>query len=167
MTDTEPVAAYPFKTDDATVTPWTEARARLEAADTYWLATVRPDGRPHLMPVLAVWMDGALYFCAGEASRKAKNLARTSHCVVATGTHDSDLVVEGNAAKVRDDATLRRVADRYASKYRWYVTVSDGAFYADGAPTAGPPPYELYMVTPTTAFAFGKDESFRPTRWRF
>ena len=47
------------------------------------------------------------------------------------------------------------------------MTVRDGAFYADGAPTAGPPPYEVYEVTPATAFGFPTDETFTATRWRF
>jgi nitroimidazol reductase NimA-like FMN-containing flavoprotein (pyridoxamine 5'-phosphate oxidase superfamily) len=132
------------------------------------LATVHPDGRPHVMPVLTVWLDGALYFVAGEASRKARNLARDPHCVITIATEDAHLVVEGEAAKVRDEAKLNAVAAVYASKYDWHVTVRDGAFHdTEGAPTAGPPPYEVYEVIPKTAFGFGTDESFSPTRWDF
>jgi nitroimidazol reductase NimA-like FMN-containing flavoprotein (pyridoxamine 5'-phosphate oxidase superfamily) len=136
-------------------------------AGTYWLATVRPDGRPHLVPVLAIWVDGALHFVASPTSRKAKNLASNAHCVIATGSDGLDLVVEGEAAKVTDEAMLHRVADVYMSKHEWPVTVRDGAFYGEGAPTAGPPPYEVYEVAPTTAFGLATDESFSPTRWRF
>jgi hypothetical protein len=97
------------------------------------------------MPVLGVWVDGALCFSAGEASRKGKNLARDPRCVVTAGSRRAlDLVVEGEAAKVSDMVTLHRVAEAYASKYGWRVTVRDGAFYADGAPNAGPPPYAVY-----------------------
>jgi nitroimidazol reductase NimA-like FMN-containing flavoprotein (pyridoxamine 5'-phosphate oxidase superfamily) len=160
------VAAQPL-IDDAAITPWAETRERPAKADSYWLATGRPDGRPHLVPVLALWQDGALSFCASPASRKGRNLASNSHCVIATNGHDSDLVVEGDAAKVSDEAKLIRVSDLYASKYDWHVAVRDGALYGAGAPTAGPPPYQVYEVTPTLVFAFGKDESFSPTRWRF
>ena len=77
-------------------------------------------------------------------------------------------MVEGEAAKARDDTMLQRVAAVYASKYQWHVTVHDGACDAEyGAPTAGPPPYEVYEVTPTQVFGFGTDETFSPTRWRF
>jgi hypothetical protein len=76
-------------------------------------------------------------------------------------------VVEGEAAKVSDGGRLERVADVYASKYGWQVAVRDGAFYADGAPTAGPPPYELYEAAPTRIFGFGTDESFGAARWDF
>lgn len=167
MADREPVAEQPYGADGGAVTPWAEARWRLEEAGFYWLATVRPDGRPHVVPVLALWLDGALYFSAGPTTHKATNLARKPHCVVTTDSHDLHLVVEGKAVKVGDEAKLRRVADAYASKYDWHVAVRDGTFYADGAPTAGPPPYEVYEVTPTRAFGFGADESLSPTRYRF
>jgi hypothetical protein len=61
----------------------------------------------------------------------------------------------------------RRLAGVYASKYQWQVTVRDGALWGEGAPTAGPPPYHVYVITPTAAFGFGTDETFGATRWRF
>jgi hypothetical protein len=46
--------------------------------------------------------------------------------------------------------------------------VRDGAFHdTEVAPTADPPPYDVYEVIPKTAFGFGTDESFSPTRWDF
>jgi nitroimidazol reductase NimA-like FMN-containing flavoprotein (pyridoxamine 5'-phosphate oxidase superfamily) len=131
MADRELVAERPFSADDTVPTPWAEARGRLEEAGTHWLATARPDGRPHVMPVLGVWVDGALSFSAGEASRKGKNLARDPRCVATVGSAALDLVVEGEAAKVSDSARIHLVADAVASKYGWRETVRDGAFYAD------------------------------------
>ena len=167
MTEKEPAAEQPYLAEDATPTPWAEARRRLADAESYWLATVRPGGLPHLVPVLAVWVDGALHFVVSPTSRKAKNLARDAHCVIATRREALDLVVEGTVAKVSQEARLHRVAEVYMTKYGWPVTVRDGAFYADGAPSAGPPPYEVYEVAPTMAFGFPTDETFSPTRWRF
>lgn len=169
MPDRDPVPADPMTAGATPPTPWARARGLLEAAPaTYWLTTVRPNGTPHVRPVLAVWVDGGLFFCAGANTRKARNLARNSRCVVTVEEEPLDLVVEGNAAKLRDAAMLRRVAAAYASIYDWHVTVRDGAFHdAEGAPTAGPPPYDVYEVTPTVAFGFGTDETLVPTRWRF
>jgi Pyridoxamine 5'-phosphate oxidase len=167
VADMTPVAAEPLLADGATPTSWAQACRHLERGDTYWLGTVRPDGRPQVRPVLAVWLDGALHFCTSTTTRKGRNLAHDPHCVLAVGNDAADLVVEGEAVRVGDEARLRRVAEVFATKYDWHVAVRDGAFYADGAPTAGPPPYHVHEVTPTTAFAFGKDESFSPTRWRF
>jgi nitroimidazol reductase NimA-like FMN-containing flavoprotein (pyridoxamine 5'-phosphate oxidase superfamily) len=166
----QPVAVQSMIADDATPVPWAEACECLEKGSTYWLATVRPDGRPHAVPVLAVWVDGTLHFAASGTSRKAKNLARNSHCVITTSSDGLDLVIEGEAIKVHDRARLQCVADVYESKYDWHVTVRDGAFHdAEGAPTAGPPPFDVYEVVPTTAFAFGTDDETinAATRWHF
>lgn len=168
MVEKEPTAErLPATPEHPSPTPWAIARQRLAEGQWFWLATVRPDGRPHVVPLLAVWLDDTLYFAAGPATRKAKNLTQNPHCVITFGADDSHWVVEGKATKVGDDAKLHEVAAVYAAKYGWPVTIRDSAFYADyGAPTAGPPPYELYEVTPTVVFAFGTDESFSPTRWR-
>jgi hypothetical protein len=167
MSVKEPVAELQpqFSSRGATPTAWAEASDYLEKAEVYWLSTVRPDGRPHVTPVLSIWLDGALYFCTGPSERKAKNLVRNSHCVITTGCNalgeGLDLVVEGDAAKVSEEAKLQRVAQRYASKYDWHYTVRDGAFYGDGGEAW------VYEVTPSTAFGFGKGSSFSQTRWRF
>jgi hypothetical protein len=103
-----------------------------------------------------------------SALAKPRTSRSKSHCAVTVEREPLDLVVEGMAAKVRDAERLQRVADAYASDYDWRVTVRDGAFHdTEGAPTAGPPLYDVYEVIPTTAFGFGTDESFSPTRWRF
>jgi nitroimidazol reductase NimA-like FMN-containing flavoprotein (pyridoxamine 5'-phosphate oxidase superfamily) len=148
--------------------PWAEVREHLASGQWYWLATVRPDGRPHVVPLLAVALDDILYFVAGAHSRKARNLARSSAAVLTVATDLAHLVVEGDARNVRDEETLRRVADAYASKYGWQVTVWNGALNAEyGAPTAGPPPYDVYQLAPRKVLGFGVNESFSPTRWRF
>jgi hypothetical protein len=154
------------------VIPWEEARDLLAASGTYWFATSRPDGRPHVRPVLGVWVDGAWYTTSNPGARKARNLTGNPGCTVTASTGAIDLVVEGTGARVEDETTLRRVFDAYRAKYAfWQITIrDDGAFEApDGAPTAGPPPYQPYAVTPTAVYGFGTDERFAPlsTRWTF
>ena len=165
----QPVAEkLPANIEHAAPTGWAVASRSLSEGQWFWLATVRPDGQPHVRPILAVLVDDKLHFVSSKSTRKGKNLASSSHCAITVATDEMHLVVEGEAAKVQDEARLRRVADVYASKYDWPVTVRDGAFYADyGAPTAGPPPYEVYELTPRMAYGFGTEESFSPTRWRF
>ncbi len=154
--------------DEAGTTPWDDALRRLAEGGTYWLATVRADGRPHVMPVLAVVVEGALHFSTGAGTRKGKNLAESPHCAVALSAPGLDLVVEGTAPRVTDERRLARVAEAYDAKYGWRVTVRDGAFHdAEGAPTAGPPPYDVYEVAARTAYGFGTDGMFASTRWRF
>lgn len=158
-----------FSSEKVTPTSWAEGRERLEKAEVYWLATVRPDGRPHVTPLIAVWLEGALYFCTGEDERKAKNLADNGHCSLTTGCNTLneeglDLVVEGEAVRVSDEVKLQRVAEVYEAKYGsdWRFSVHDGAFKGMEGNVA-----LVYEVAPTTAFGFGKGKSFSQTRWRF
>jgi hypothetical protein len=153
----------------ADVIPWDNAQEQLANADGYWLATVSEDGRPHVMRILAVWASDALHFCTSPASRKGRNLGSGAPCVISTETDRYDLVLEGDAVRVTDEAELLVVADAYDAKYGWRVTVRGGAFQdAEGAPTAGPPPYYVYRLESRVAFGFGTGEDgFNPTRWSF
>jgi uncharacterized pyridoxamine 5'-phosphate oxidase family protein len=153
-----------FSSEGATPTPWSEGREELEKAEIYWLTTVRHDGRPHVTPLLAAWMEDAMYFCTGADERKARNLAQNPNCVITTGCNvlqGLDVIVEGEAVLVSDEGTLQRLADLYAFKYGWHYTVRDGAFYGDGGRA------DVYKVAPTTVFGFGKGETSSQTRWRF
>ena len=149
---------------------WEETQERLAAAHSYWFATVRPDGRPHLRPVLGVWVDGALHTTSSPDARKARNLAANDRCTLTVTTDGLDLVYEGIARPVADHAHLERIREAYADKYGWPVTIVGTRFDAPyGAPTAGPPPYQPFEIVPTAVFGFGTDEDHAPrtTRWRF
>jgi hypothetical protein len=152
--------------------PWSRAEKQLEAAvggmdAHFFLATVRPDGRPHVAGVGALWVDGKFYIVSGPGTRKSRNLAERADCVISANLPDLDLVVEGTATKVTDEPTLQRLAERYDAQ-GWPATVKDGAFTAPySAPSAGPPPWDLYAFTPTTAFGVATAEPHGATRWRF
>lgn len=171
MAELEPVTELSaFSSKDAIATPWPQARPVLQDAKLYWLSTVRPDGRPHVTPLLGIWLAGALYFCTGATERKARNLDQNPHCILTTGRNQIedglDLVVEGAAAKVSDAAELRRVADTFESKYGSHFTAPEGTWFGLGdAIRTGDA--AVYRVAPTVAFGFGKGKSFSETRWRF
>ena len=63
-----------FSDRDAVATDWDETRRALEDAELFWIATVRADGRPHVTPLVAVWLDYAIYFATGVGEQKAVNL---------------------------------------------------------------------------------------------
>jgi hypothetical protein len=125
-----------FSEPDSTPTPWAAGLEQLLSADTVWLSTVRPDGRPHVTPLIAVWHADALWFATGPEERKAKNLALNPSCVLTTGRSDLvegalDVVLEGQAEQVTDDAELEPVATAFAGKYPtgpWDFVVRDGEF---------------------------------------
>jgi nitroimidazol reductase NimA-like FMN-containing flavoprotein (pyridoxamine 5'-phosphate oxidase superfamily) len=168
MAPTHSVPGKTISRDGGAPRGWDEALAALERAFTFWLATIDGDGKPHLVPVLAVVVEGRVYVAAGAGTRKARNLARDPRCALATEAEGLDVTIEGRARPTHEEAILRAVADAYASKYEWRVTVRDGAFHdAEGAPTAGPPPYDVYELQPATGYGFGTVEPARSTRWRF
>ena len=168
MAPTDPGPGRTISRDGGAPRGWDEALAALERAFTFWLATVDGDGKPHLVPVLAVVVEGGVYVAVGVRTRKARNLARDPRCALAAGVEGLDVTIEGRARPVREESLLQAVADAYASKYEWGVTVRDGAFHdAEGAPTAGPPPYDVYEIHPATGYGFGTVEPARSTRWRF
>ncbi|MGA5514949.1 pyridoxamine 5'-phosphate oxidase family protein [Streptomyces pseudogriseolus] len=147
--------------------PWEEVERLIAEAELFWISTVRPDGRPHVTPLLAVWSAGALHFSTGPEERKARNLAENPHTVLTTGvntwTEGYDVVVEGRARRVTDDARLRELAALWEEKYGefWHFEVRDGHFHH------APGRAVVFSVAPHTVFGFGKGEPFSQTRWRF
>lgn len=147
--------------------PWSVGFAELERSFTYWIATLHPSGRPHVVPVLGVVTEGSLHVAAGPGTQKIRNLARDPAISVTTHGEAFDVVIEGVARRVDHHTWLTHVADAYLAKYGWDVDVADGALWGDGAPSAGPPPYHVYRVAPHRAFGFPTDGDATPTRWSF
>jgi hypothetical protein len=136
---------------------------------TCWLATINGDGSPHVTGIGALWVDGAFWFETGQATRKGKNLARDPRCTLCVATFDFDLVVDGEAQRITDPKTVAAMAARWAAG-GWPARVDDTgqALTADySAPSAGPPPWFVYRLTPHAATAVGTVEPGGATRWRF
>lgn len=160
---------------------WVQIEARLDegltqAPDTggpnrhtCWLATINQDGSPHITGIGALWVEGTFWFETGDGTRKAKNLARDPRCTLSVSTHEFDLVLEGEARKVTDPHTVAAMAARWAAG-GWPTRVDDTgqALTAEfSAPSAGPPPWFVYRLTPVTATALGTVEPGGATRWHF
>jgi pyridoxamine 5'-phosphate oxidase-like protein len=152
--------------------PWSRPRDILArdtpTADlTFFVATVRPDGRPHTAGVGAIWVDEALYFVSGPGTRRARNLAANPACSISVRLSGIDLVLEGEAHRVTESSTLDRVAAVYRSG-GWPATVDgDGLTAPFTAPSAGPPPWHLYRLTLHTAIGVAGAEPGGATRWDF
>jgi nitroimidazol reductase NimA-like FMN-containing flavoprotein (pyridoxamine 5'-phosphate oxidase superfamily) len=169
MVETEPTADKPSGVGDAPPTglTWRDARQRLADNETYLLATVGPDGRPHVVPVLGVWLGDALCFNTGRTTRKARDLGRNDRCVLTAPADDVDVVLHGTARTVHDPAMLQQVADAFPRKYEWWHPVVHEGRFHDPADEAFADPRLVVAVTPTTVLAFGKEKGFSATRWRF
>jgi hypothetical protein len=136
---------------------------------TTWLTTINADGSPHVTAVGALWVDGTFWFVTGERTRKGRNISRDPRCTFAVSLHESDLVIEGDAHQVTDTKTVAAMAERWASG-GWPCRVNETgtALTADySAPSAGPPPWFIYRVTPRSATALSTIEPGGATRFRF
>jgi hypothetical protein len=138
---------------------WSWALERLEKSHNYWIATSRPEGRPHLMLVWGIWWQDAFWFSTGPRTRKAKNMAAHPHCVIATEKADEAVILEGVSQEIADRGVWKQFGEVYDRKYGGELLPlleSSGGC--------------VFRVAPETAF--GQDEHAENfveavTRWRF
>jgi hypothetical protein len=161
---TEPQASRPSMppaygiqppTQEQGVLPWSWALERMAVARGYWLATTRPDGRPHVAVVWGVWLGNHYYFATSAASRKGRNLAVNPRCVVCPEGAAEAVIVEGIANAVTDRGTIERFGQAYANKYAEEINTNL---------------FQVYQMRPVVAFATLSDSERFPTtatRWRF
>ncbi|HZO69475.1 MAG TPA: pyridoxamine 5'-phosphate oxidase family protein [Kribbellaceae bacterium] len=180
MAGSEPTEARNLDGYGAPEIPWSKVRDVLDAGisqgpgsggpsrHTFWLSTVRPDGRPHVMPLGVLRVDDDFYFTAGPGTRKAKNLEQDPRCSLSVAAEPFDLVFEGEAVRVTDVPTVQRISEQFAG-LGWETQVgADGPGLTGefSAPSAGPPPWHVYRMTPATVFALGTAEPYGATRWQ-
>src|SRR6266542_4861036 len=172
MTDRMPVEVTNLDRYGSAALPWSRPHDLLIGGSptpdiTFFLGTSRPDGRPHAAGIGALWLDGDLYFTSGPQTRKARNLAANPACTISVKLEGIDLILEGEATRVTDQPTLETVARLYREG-GWPAQVEGDAFTAPfSAPSAGPPPWQLYRFTFHSAFGVATAEPYGATRWRF
>ncbi len=161
-----PNAARPFMpgygvrdaTEGTGLLPWAWAEERLGRSHDYWLATSSADGHPHVMPVWAMWHDGAMWFSCSGGSRKTRNLLENARCSIATDDASEPVVLEGTAELVADLDTLQTVLERENAKY--------GTAY--GIEMFDPAVNATFRVRPRIVFGLlSSDFTGSPTRWTF
>lgn len=101
--------------------PSERAVARLAAEQNIWLASVRPDGRPHLVPIWFVWSGGQIYLCVQAASVKARNIMHNPRVALCLESGGDPVVVEGEAALAAPPWPDEVVAG-FMAKYNWLIT---------------------------------------------
>ena len=133
--------------------PWKWAEDRLNKSRQFWIATTRPDGRPHVMVIWGVWLNNEFWLSTGRTSRKARNLAANRHCVVCNEDAAQAVVVEGVAEIVDDKAVLEPMFAAYQKKYK--MDIRD----------MGEP---VFRVRPAVVFGlYEKKFGETATRWLF
>src|SRR5215207_6209960 len=107
----------------STPPPWSDIQRLLTDAQLYWIVTVRADGRPHAVPLVGVWHEGAFAFCTGPEEQKQRNLDGNPHVAVTAGSTGADgwnvgkdVVLEGTAVRVTDADVLHALAAAWFAK---------------------------------------------------
>lgn len=137
---------------------WDEVSKRFAASHDYWLATTRPDGRPHAMPVWGVWDGVDFWFSSSLRSRKVCNLSAQPQCVVSTADALDPVVLEGTAVRVDEPEWIARFLGLLNAKYETEY----------GLDLVDPSANATVRVHPATAFALlAADFSGSPTRFTF
>ena len=166
MLAAEPIASRPYMpgygtlpaTEGSGLLPWSWALERLTRSHDYWLATVTPQGVPHLMPVWAVWHQDALWFSSANGSRKARNIGAEPRCSLSTDNPIEPVVVHGSARRVADAHELSVMLAAENAKY--------GTSY--GPEMVDPSANSVFVVQPEWAFALDTgDFAGSPTRFTF
>jgi hypothetical protein len=154
---------YGLPTSEKGLLPWSWAEQRLKKSHNYWITTVKQDGSsqasPHTMVVWGLWQDGRLLFSTGSKSRKARNLARNSSCVVCTEHAQEAVIVEGSA-EIADVAARRKLIPVYEKKYKWSLSTMKDDILSMKEP--------VFAVRPRVVFGLYEKKFINAaTRWRF
>lgn len=149
---------YGIPAGDEGTLPWSFVEEQMDAARNYWVVTVRPDGRPHAMPVWGAWLDQKLYIEGSPDTRRHRNIAANPHVVVHLENGSQVVIIEGEAyAAGKPERELGERLSRFYS-----------AKYASMGYTPGPDNWDnggLYVVIPKKVFAWTQFPG-DTTRWR-
>lgn len=147
-------SGYAFPKDAQGLLAWAHAGQLLEQARYYWLATTRPDGRPHVTPLWGVWLDGALYFDGHPHTRWARNLATNPTVCVHLESGDDVVILEGLAEDITTDEELgQRIIAAWMAKY--------GRLHPDPAGSG------LFRMRPQVGRGWSHESLKDGARWRF
>lgn len=129
---------------------WALVNERLEASAQYWMATTRPDGRPHVVPRWGAWLDNKLWYDGAPTTVHVQNLAANPACVLHLEDGWQTVIVEGIAAPADPPGVAfgARIAEAFAAKYgeRGYAPEPDAW---EGVDAGG-----LVTFTPIKAMAW-------------
>jgi uncharacterized pyridoxamine 5'-phosphate oxidase family protein len=140
--------------------PWKWAEDRLKKSRQYWIATTRPDGRPHVMVVWALWMNGRIYFSTGAETVKARNIAKNPRCTMCSEDAAEAVIVEGVVETERNVETIRKFVPSYERKYKFRLGEMGENLIALKDP--------LFCLRPLVVFGFWEKKfSTSATRWIF
>lgn len=143
---------YGLPDDDTGLLTWPEVEARLAPSLHYWLASVRPDGRPHLVPRWGVWLDGRFWYDGAPTTRHVRNLRANPNVALSHEDGRRAVIVEGVSQALRvTDCGPGEIGERLAEAFTKYTHLD----YSPAADSwAGDDGGGLRIITPNHAMAW-------------
>jgi hypothetical protein len=134
---------------------WETVSGWLGSSRYYWLATTRPDGRPHAVPIWAVWAEERLWFTTSPETVSARNLDERAEAVIHAESAAEVAIVEGEATRPPPGEVPAAVVDSYEQKYGWRLEPDD-------------PGMPYFVLTPRRVLAWSSaDIRGSSRRWSF
>jgi len=119
-------AFYRFPRDPSALGTWEHAEERLRESRSYWVVTVRPDGRPHATPLWGVWVDRALYLDGPPVTTWGRNMARNPEVTIHVESASDTVILEGRIEDLTTDSQLAgEIARAWDRKYGRLVPLAD------------------------------------------
>lgn len=144
-------AGYGLPDDDTGLLEWAAVERRLVDSKHYWLATVRPDGRPHVIPRWGVWVDQCFYYDGSPTTRHARNAEENPATTLNLENGWEAVILEGTSVATRADGGTGELGARLAEAFGKY----HGDGYSPAADAwAGDDGGGLRVFTPVTGMAW-------------
>lgn len=127
--------------------PWEYVEKQLTESKHYWICSVRANGRPHVVPRWAVYLDGRLYYDGSPETRHARNIIENPYVTVNLEDGQKAIILEGKT--VPAPKPTPQLAERLAKVYR--------VKYAEEGYAPEPNQWDeggLYVFTPRQCLAW-------------
>jgi PPOX class probable F420-dependent enzyme len=93
---------------------------RLRSNEMIWLITVRPDGRPHSVPVWFLWDNATILIFSRQNNQKIRNLRQNHYVTLALDNTNNghDVAILEGTAELLERSEARETLLAYGEKYR-------------------------------------------------
>jgi hypothetical protein len=111
-----------YADNPASFVDWEWVAEQMTVSENYWLSSVRPDGRPHVVPRWGVFIDNKLYYDGSPKTQHSRNIIKNPYVSLHLENGYKVVIMEG-ASKTADKPTpefaqllSKAMTEKYASQ---------------------------------------------------
>ena len=138
---------------------WDWVSAQLTGSTIYWLCSVSPNGKPHVVPRWGVFLGGRVYYDGSPETRHALNIKLNSNVSVHLENGTQPVILYGTsvAAAKPSPEFGKKLSEEYKKKYTELGYAPEPNSWDGGG---------LYVFTPRECIAWSKFNE-DPTKFIF